>query len=323
MIRSFYLTESGEIRLDLTRKEMGDAIHSHGLLWVDFFRPTREEHSILSEVFKFHPLAIEDCERSLFRPKVDSFEDHLFLILHGPDLATRRHDLRTLEMKAFLGRNYLVTYHRVPLRSIVHALELCERAPKESLGRGVDFLLYSILDEMAENYNPILARSEAQVVEIEENVLRGDVPEEVLQTLTHLRRDVLNLRRVIAAQRDAVNLLVGQGEPLISNRASVYFRDIVGLYQRILELTETQRDALAGVRDTYLSMSSNHANEIMKTLTIMATIMLPPTVVASIYGMNFDRMPELDWEYGYWFALGLMAAISGGMLYYFSTKKWI
>ena len=323
MIRSFYLTEGGEVRTDLTREEIGKALKSEGVLWVDFFRATREEQPFLSDVFHFHPLAVEDCLRTVFRPKVDFFDDHLFLAVHGPDLATRRRELRTLGVKAFLGRNYLVTFHRVPLRSIIHTLEQCEKASKEALERGADFLLYSILDQMAENYTPILSRSEAQVAQIEENVVEGRTHEQVLPKLMRLRRDILNLRRVIAAQRAAVNLLAQQGEPLVSKRAGVYFRDVVGIFERVLEQTETQRDALAGIRDTHLSMSSNRASEVMKILTIMATILLPPTLISGIYGMNFRFMPEIKWKYGYAFALGLMGAIIGGMLYYFRRKKWL
>ena len=191
------------------------------------------------------------------------------------------------------------------------------------MGRGADFLLHTILDEMADNYSPYLRRIQTQVVEMEETILRGEAKQEILADLVRQRRRLLNLRQVIAAQRDAVNLLTHQGPPLISRRAHVYFRDVVDLYQRLLEMTEIQRDALAGVRDTYFTMISNRANEIMKTLTIIATIMLPLTVVSGYYGMNFDEMPEFGWKHGYVFALGVMACIAGGMLYYFRRRKWL
>ena len=243
--------------------------------------------------------------------------------MQGPDLASREPQLRTLEMDAFLGRNFLVTVHQVALRSILNTTQQCERAPAETLARGTDFLLYSILNEMAENYSPGLSRVEDQVAQIEEQVLKGEGGDEVLPELMRLRRGLLKLRRVILAQRDAVNLLAHQSAPIITDRAKVYFRDVVDLYQRVLEVIEIQRDALVGARDTFLTMLSNRSTEIMKTLTLIATIMLPPTVVASIYGMNFDIMPEIEWRYGYVFSLGLMAAISGGLLYYFRRKKWI
>lgn len=323
MIRSFFLTAADEVRTDLSREEISEALKSDGVLWVDFFRATREEQSLLADVFNFHPLAIEDCLHPVFRPRVDSFEDHLFLIVHGPDLATRKRELRTLELKAFLGSHYLVTFHRVPLRSVLSAQEQCEKASKKLLGRGADFLLYTLLDQMAENYTPILSWSEEQVQQIEEDVLQSKKQEEILPSLMRLRRDVLNLQRVIAAQRDAVNLLAGHGEPLIRKHAGVYFRDVINIFQRVLEQTETQRDALAGIRDTYLSMSANRTNNIMKTLTIMATLMLPTMFVSSYYGMNF-KMPEFDWGVrGYVFAVSAMVAVTGGMLWYFRKKKWI
>ena len=323
MIRSFFLNASGEVNTDLSREEISNALNSDGVLWVDFFRATREEQSLLADVFHFHPLAIEDCLHPAFRPRVDSFDDHLFLIVHGPDLATRRRELRTLEVKAFLGKNYLVTFHRVPLRSVITAQDQCDKAPKKLLGRGPDFLLYTILDQMAENYTPILSRSEQEIQQIEENVLRSEKQEDILPSLARLRRDVLNLRRVIAAQRDAVSLLARHGEPLIRKHAGVYFRDVVNIFQRVLEQTETQRDALAGIRDTYLSMSANRTNSIMKTLTVMATLMLPAMLVSSHYGMNL-KLPEFGWGAGgYLFAAGIMVAITGSMFYYFRKKKWL
>ena len=323
MIRTFYLTDAGEVRKDLQRDDIAAAIKAGGILWVDLFRPTKEECALLSEVFHFHPLAIDDCMRPAFRPKVDAFDDHLFLILHGPDLSTPDREMRTRELDIFLGHNFLVTIHSTPLRSIEHALQQCERTPAQILGRGADFLLYNVLDEMAENYSPHLSRSEAQVVQIEEAVLEGKARKDILPELARMRRGLLNLRQVIAAQRDAVNLLAQQGPPLISERARVYFRDVVDLYQRVLEVTEIQRDALAGARDTYFTMISNRTNETMKTLTLLATIMLPLTVITSYYGMNFRNMPAINWKYGYPLVIIFMIGITCGMLYYFRRKKWL
>ena len=323
MIRSFYLTSDGDVRTDLSPEDIKAALESDGVLWVDFFRPTREESALLSEVFHFHPLAIDDCLRPAFRPKVDAFEDYIFLIMHGPDSTGRGHELRSQELDAFLGPRFLVTFHHVPIRSIVNTLQQCEKAPARTLGRGTDFVLYTILDQMAENYSPSLSRTEAEVTRIEEQVLEARSRGEILPELMRLRRELLNLRRVIAAQRDAVNLLTHQAPPIISDRARVYFRDVVDLYRRVLDVVEIQRDALAGARDTYLALISNRMNEIMKTLTIMATIMLPSTVVSGIYGMNFQLLPIREWRGGFLFAIGLMVCISGSMLYFFRRKKWL
>ena len=133
MIRTFHLTEAGEVRTDLSADEMREALTSGGTLWVDLFRPSRQESELLSQVFRFHPLAIDDCMRPAFRPRVEAFEDHFFLIMQGPDLASRESQLRTLEMDAFLGRNFLVTVHQVALRSVLNTTQQCERAPAETL----------------------------------------------------------------------------------------------------------------------------------------------------------------------------------------------
>ena len=324
MIRTFYLTETGAVRTDLSREDIVAALDSSGVLWVDFFRATREEIALLSEVFRFHPLAIDDCLRPVFRPKVDSFDDYLFLILHGPDLSAQRtRGLRTLEVDIFLGRNFLVTFHQVAARSVQQILEQCEKDPAQTLSRGADFLLYTLLDQMADNYAPILSRAEAQVAQLEENVLKGEAGKEVLPEMTRLRREMLNLRRVVTAQRDAVNLLANQSSDLVRERARVYFRDVVDLYQRALEVIEIERDALSGARDTYLTTISNRTNEVMKMLTLIATVLFPMTVISGIYGMNFKNMPEIEWSYGYPFALALMLGIGGVMIAYFHRKKWL
>jgi magnesium transporter len=324
MIRSFYLTENGDVRTDLSREAIVEAINANGVLWVDFFRATREEITLLSEVFHFHPLAIDDCLRPVFRPKVDAFEDHIFMITHGADPAAQKsRGLRTLELDTFLGRNYLVTLHQTTLHSIQQMIEECERAPNQTLSRGADFLLYMVLDRMAENYAPILSRTEAQVARLEDHVLKGTVSNDVLPELMRLRREMLHLRRVLFAQRDAINLLSHQGAGVVTDRARVYFRDVVDVYQRALEVIEIERDALSSARDTHLTMISNRTNEIMKTLTTIATIVMPMTLVTGIYGMNFKAMPELSWQFGYFFALAIMGAIGGVMVYYFRRRRWL
>lgn len=324
MIRSLYLTESGEVKTDLTTDQIAQALESNGTLWVDFFRATREEAALLSDLFRFHPLAVDDCLRPVFRPKVDSFEDHVFLIAHAADpAAPKSRGLRTLELDAFLGRNYLVTFHQTTMRSIQQAMEECEKAPQTGLGRGADFLLYTILDHMAENYTPILSRLEAQVARVEENVLSNDPSQEILTELMRLRRDMLHLRRVLVAQRDVINLLSHQAGFMVSERARVYYRDVMDLYQRAVEVIEIERDALSSARDTHLAMISNRANQIMKTLTTIATIVMPMTLVSGIYGMNFTHMPEIDWPFGYYFALGIMALIGIIMIYFFRRRRWL
>lgn len=324
MIRSFYLTENGDVRTDLTREEIVKAMDSNGVLWVDFFRATKDEITLLSEVFHFHPLAIDDCLRPVFRPKVDAFEDHIFMIMHGADPASQKtRGIRTLELDTFIGRNYLVTLHQTTITSIQQMIEECERAPKQTLGRGADFLLYMVLDRMAENYGPILSRMEAQVAALEDHVLRGEMSREILPDLMRLRREMLHLRRVLFAQRDAINLLSHQGARVVTDRARVYFRDVVDVYQRAIEVIEIERDALSSARDTHLTMISNRTNEIMKTLTTISVIVMPMTLVTGVYGMNFRNMPELRWDYGYLFALAVMGAIGGLMVYYFRHRKWM
>jgi magnesium transporter len=295
--------------------------NKQAILWVDLEAPTSEEIGMLSKVFGFHPLAIEDCLSDVHLPKVDDFGDYLFLILHGikPDAAPQF--FTTPQLNFFLSKNYLVTFHRQPSRSIQNAKDRCvQDAPP--LSKGLDLLLHQILDRMVDNYFPILDEFDHSIDRLEGEVFNR-ASQKTLNKILKLKRDLMQLRRIVGPQREIFNRLSRDEFPVITKKADIYFRDIYDHLVRIWDLTESYRDLMNSSLEAYLSVVSNRLNEIMKILTIFTAILMPLTVITGIYGMNFKYMPELEWRYGYFIVLGVMAVISIGLLYYFRTKKWL
>jgi magnesium transporter len=297
--------------------------HPKALHWIDIEDPTPEEAAILTDPFHFHPLAIEDCLTEVHHPKLDDYEDYVFFIVHGIRFDAPTDQFITRELDIFLGPDYLITHHRGPMRSINSARELCGRnLLQQSFGRGVDFLVHHILDQMFDHYFPNLDAIEDKIqlvqVEVFENPDR-----ETLDRVFTLRRDVLQLRRICQPQREIVNRLSRGEFKVISPRAAVYFRDIYDHLYRIVEASFAYHDMVQSATEAYLSSINNRLNETMKRLTVIGAVMASLTVITGLYGMNFEHMPELKWRYGYLFAIGVMVAVSAGLLYYFRRKNWI
>ncbi len=290
-------------------------------VWVDLEAPTAAETEILSTVFNFHPLSIEDCIAESHLPKLDDFEDYLFLVLHGARGGEAPGSFATVELNFFLGRRFLVTFHSQMSRSINRVKERCQKNSL-SFARGADFLLHEILDGMVDNYFPVLDAFDTEIDQLEQRAFT-DPSKVTLDAIFALKRDVMQLRRVTSPQREILNRLSRDPFQAVSRRAAVYFRDVYDHIVRIADLAESYKDLTTALLEAHLSIVSNRLNEVMKVLTIFTTIMMPMTVITGIYGMNFKNIPEFDWRYGYFGVLGVMAAIAGGMLYLFRRKKWI
>jgi len=294
-----------------------DALH-----WIDLEDPTVKEATILEDPFHFHPLAIEDCLAEVHHPKVDDYEAYVFVIVHGIRFDAPTDTFITRELDIFLGRNYLITHHKGPMRSINTLRELCNKNLVSSFPKGVDFLLHQILDLLFEHYFPNLDAIEDKVqlvqVEVFENPTR-----ETLDRIFTLKKDVLQLRRICAPQREIVNRLARAEFKVISPRGAVYFRDIYDNLYRIVEASFSYQDIVQSLLDAYLSAVSNRLNETMKRLTVIGAIMAALTVITGVYGMNFEVMPELKWKFGYAFVWAMMFLVSFGLYYFFKKKDWI
>jgi magnesium transporter len=325
MIRSVFCPQDAPRQFDLTPDQLTQALqNSDGLLWVSLEQPSETEiQTILADTFHFHPLAIEDCLSDGYQaPKVDIFGQYLFIIVHAlrPDFPLDHMD--TMELNCFLGSNYLVTSFRgqpmSPVRAVWERLERDER-PVE---HGADFLCYTVLDQLVDEYMPLLDLMDEEVDQLEDEVLVRPRPA-VLERILSLKHSILTLRRIIAPQREVMNRLSRDDLLQIQEQHRIYFRDIYDHLVRIHDLSESIRDVVTGTLDTYLSATSNRLNEVMKALTIVSTIFLPLSFVAGVYGMNFDYLPELHWRYGYLLVWGVFILVVAGMLWYFRRRGWI
>jgi len=294
------------------------------VIWLDVEKPTYDDMAVLEQGFNFHPLAIEDCMTTIQRPKIDKYYGgYLFIVLHAASLDTHRDKATSKEIDFFLGPNFLITVHVKSLANLTACRERCQKNPK-IMAQGPAYLFYNVADGLVDNYFPILDRLGTEIEKVEQVVHIDQQSQVSVNKILSLKKNVLTLKRCIGPQKELVNSLArGDYQPVIANELSLYFRDIYDLLVQISDMLDSYRDELTNVLDAYRSVTANNLNEVMKVLTIIATIMMPLTVIGSIYGMNFKHMPELEWKYGYYFALALMGTIGVGMLAFFKSRKWI
>jgi magnesium transporter len=288
-------------------------------VWIDVSQPTLDELLTLQKLFGFHDLAIEECQDQLSKPGLTDYETHCFLVIHLLS-STIEFEPDVIEMNAFLGPDFLVTVHHHPVRVLTPLKEHCLKQ-NAMLGRGADFVLYSIMDDLTDEYFQILNQLDDEIDELEDQVITEPTPN-TLNRIFLLKRQLAHLRRVAIPQREMFALLNNREFPYIKPRTIIYFRDVYDHLIRVYELIDSLRELLSGALDAYLSQTSNRLNNVMKTLTMIATIFMPMTLISSIYGMNFKHMPELLNPWGYPFALGLMGTVGVGMLPLFKKRKW-
>jgi len=290
-------------------------------LWVDIAEPTHEIiEPLLEERFGFHELAAEDTLSSNTLPKYDAFPTYDFFIFRTVDVNVSEHASETYKIAAFLGRNFIFTIHR----DMTAIEDVYTRLPgdRRLLGRGADFLLYSIVDQLVDAHFPLLEQIEECVDALQDKIF-ADASDGDLDELLHLKRDINVLRRHSLPQRELLNQISRGDAQFIQSEHLIYFRDAYDHMFRISETIDVDRDQMAGTMEAYLSVIANRTNEIMKVLTIFSAIMLPLTLIAGIYGMNFEHMPELTWIHGYPFALSIMIGVAVMMIGWFAWRGWI
>ena len=322
MIHSFVFSEGKPVGRDLEVEALRLVRADKGLmLWVDLAEPTEEEiKTILEGVFQFHPLEIEDCVTPSSLPKIEDYDDHLFMVTHAVDF-TRTEKSNTTELDLFLGKDFLVTFHRKPLRSVQAALDRCAKATGV-VARGPDRLAHTVLDLLVENYKPVIDELRAELEELEEVVLtKGD--ENLISKLLHVRTDINRLRQIMRPQRDVVSRLAHGENKHVRAIMLPYFRDLRDDLLRIDETASSYADQLLISFDLYLSKSDFQANEGIKALTALTAITLPATIVGTWYGMNFEHMPELKSAYGYPTAFIITALMTAAMWWWCKKRRWI
>jgi magnesium transporter len=293
------------------------------VIWVDMESPTEADEQVLLEVFKFHPLTVEDCRENRHYPKIEEFPGYLYFIVHGVRADTSPDRFNTIELDGFIGPNYVITYHHDMFRSINEVKQLLHTSPI-GCQRGPAFLAHQILDRVVDYYSPVLDDFDDRIDRLEAEIFGKKQPgNQILSDIMDLKRSVLRLRRISVKQMDVV-LRMSRGEfHLIPEEMRPFYRDIHDHLVRVVDLAENYRDLISGSLEAYLSVVSNRLNEIMKVLTIFSAIMLPLTFIAGVYGMNFDNMPELHSRYGYYATWGLMIVVAIAMLFFFWKRGWI
>ena len=314
MIRTIAINKQNQLERNIPL----DSLHSNNYVWywIDFDQPDEKETHKLRVPLEFHPLAIEDCIYRLQRPKLDYYEDHTFFVTYSINPKT----LAKEELNIFVSKNYIVTYHHLQSEEVNKVFRDFHN-DVHTEDWDTYKILHRIMDELVDNYFPINYKIEDTLNSIEDNS-QNESMETLLDKLFAARHNLLSLRQTVAPMRDLMyRMLNSQRLPGIDkNRA--YFLDIYDHLLKLTELIEANREITADIRDSYLSYNSHQTNRVMKILTVFTSIFMPLTFIAGVYGMNFENMPELKWQYGYFEALLLMAIIGIGMYIWFKKKGW-
>ncbi|XXX74609.1 magnesium/cobalt transporter CorA [Sorangium sp. So ce134] len=282
----------------------------------------------LGEIFKIHPLALEDMVNVPQRPKADVYGGEHVLIISRMAQVTERCELRTEQLAILVGKSFVLTVQEEADWDVMEAVrERIRTGRGTARTRGADYLAYALLDAVVDGFFPVLERLGERIEDLEIEVLDAKRP--MSKPIHDLKRDLLTLRRAIWPQRDLVNALLREDNPIFTKDTRLYLRDTYDHSVQLMDMVETYRELSSGLMDLHLSGMSNRMNEIMKVLTIISTIFLPVTAIAGIYGMNFHHesspynMPELDWYYGYPLVWCLMLASVLGLLTYYRRKGWL
>src|SRR5262245_6964581 len=331
MIRSIAFTTQGKlhsknIEIFLMPTLLAD---TNLFLWLDLEKPTPEETKlVLEDIFHFHPLSVEDCVSVSPSPKVeeyapkeeDRFAPYLFMVIHAVDYSRKDGVFATSELNFFLGKNFLVTYHELPLRSVQMTEERCLKGTVH-IARAPDRVAHTLLDGIVENYKPALEELAFEIAELEQQVVEHLSPK-MLNRIIQIKKEVLHLRQIIGPQREVLSRFAAGEFKLIRPHLVPYYRDVYDGLFHIGEVAQSYTDSLTGLLHIYLSMSSNQTGEVIKLLTLITIITTPLMVVGTWYGMNFKHMPEVDTPAGYAAAIGVTSISTFVLWYWFKRKKW-
>ncbi|MEN9937061.1 MAG: hypothetical protein RLZZ387_3640 [Chloroflexota bacterium] len=319
---------NGHFARHVNPADISDMIARPGqFVWFDVQDPQESDAAVLREEFGFHPLAIEDATRHHERPKVDQYEGYYLLVFYALGYSAELDRLVTQPVNLFIGANYIVSVHHGPIPTIEQTIRRWQRN-EEGINWDSGALLYALLDAVVDDYFPVIDQLAERVESIEERIFAQFDPR-AMQDVFALKRDLLNVRRIVAPERDVLNVLIRREMPIMDQRSVVYLQDVYDHLIRVTDSIDTYRDLLSSALDAFLSVQSNQLNQIVKVLTITSIVLMANALIAGIYGMNFDpefsplNMPELRWYYGYPFALGMMAVVSLALILFFRWRKWL
>lgn len=323
-----YRKGSQTIEEGFTKSDLPNLLaDKNNLVWVDFLGETAEQieqaKDVLLNVFKFHHLTVEDCLETRNQPKVEAFPDYIYFIVHGVKNETNSANFITKELDAYLGENYIVTFHTERFRSIKKVKQQVRSTPF-ACQRGAAYLLHQILDLLVDLYMPVVDDFDDAINELEDRVFKMKKGNNtILEEIMDLRRSVARLKRISARQLDVL-YRISHGEfPQIPENILPFFRDVHDHLLRISDLSENYRDLVAGLFDIHFSVVANRTNDVMKVMTIFSSIMLPLSLIAGIYGMNTKLFNDEQNPHNFWYIIGSMLLVSLALTIYFWRKGWI
>jgi magnesium transporter len=328
MIRSLCFLPGAEPRADIPLKEYAALLaNPTALLWIDFDgEPDASSEPILTGIFRFHPLAVDDALEETHTPKVDDWGDYIYLVLNA--LSFSKDDglaLTTKELDIFLGKNFVVTHHDESINSLEKARTLFWR-DKRYTSHGPDHLLYKLIDDLVADYMLVMDAIDDQIDRVEDEVLTKAEPD-TLERIFTLKRIILSMRRILSPQREVLNKLARDDFDVIDPHDRVFFRDIYDHLVRMHDVNESMRDLVSGSLDTYLSVINNRMNDVMKTLTIITTLFMPISFLTGFFGMNFFEPVAglVNWTSSTSFGIMLMifAGVPIGMFVWMKRRTWV
>jgi len=287
MLRAQFTHKGGPPDISLSQEKYAQALEdSEGLLWVDFQGESPEaSEPVLLDIFHFHPLAIEDAIYQTHVPKVDDWESYLYIALHAIAYEAQAGELEMIELDVFMGANYLVTHHDLPIPALERVWESFQRDERYRK-QGADHLLYLLVDELTVDFMKAVEEIDEEIGFIEDQVFEKP-DNKTVKRIFALKQVTLHLRRSLSPTREVLNKLARDDYPMIDSRDRVYFRDVYDHFVRLHDIAESLRDMVGGVLDTYLSVVNNRMNDVMKTLTLITTLFMPISFLAGFFGMNF------------------------------------
>jgi len=276
----------------------------------------------IGQCFGVHPLILEDIMTTAQRPKIEDMGDYIYIVVRMLSYHARRREVQSEQVSLILGPNFVISFQEAGGDVFDPVRERIRTGKGRVRKMGSDYLAYSLIDAVVDNYFLILENL-GERVEAQEEELVSDPKRETLQALHILKREMIYLRKSVWPLREVISSLERSETDLIKKTTGIFFRDIYDHTIQVIDTVETYRDMLSGMLDIYLSSVSNRMNEVMKVLTIIATIFIPLTFIAGVYGMNFEFMPELKWRWGYSAILAVMLGIGVWMIFFFKRKKWM
>ena len=301
-----------------------EVISEAGLRWVHIEQPTTLERAWLAEHFDFHSLDLEDVMSRNQRPKIDEYPDYLFIVLHFPVFDKQVRRLNAGELDAFVGPDYVITIPNQPLQPINYLFERCrtnDEVREQYFSKGSGYLLYNIVDQSFDYCFPMLRKIGNKLEQLEEDIFSGR-GEEIVRDISNVKQEIINFRKIIRPQRTVLRDLERTKQRYMADELEIYFDDIVDASERIWDMLENFKEVVEALQDTNESVLSHRVNEVLRVLTSFSVVILPLTLIASIWGMNV-HVPGQGDATAFWIIIGAMVAMLSGLLGFFRHRGWL